>query len=142
MIKFFKILAVSLPTVLFGTGLAIASTTPASVTIQVNASVPTSCEIRTKNNFSQISTDSFVIGSIALFCNTAHDVSIGHGAQTSGGRISIGGATAALNTGLNLVVANSPPRQGSNQIILSGVDSQTALQVSTSFMAQITPSGL
>ena len=135
-----KIFCLGLSVLMAGSGLA-AAKDAAQLTIQVSASVPTSCEISNQSNFSQIGPQSYVIGSISRFCNTAHDIRIGHSAVMSAGEISIGNASTSLAPGVNLVVANSAPTYGTEQIILSGVDSQTAQQVSASLIAQITPSG-
>lgn len=135
-----KTLGLGLSILMGGFGLA-AAKDAAQLTIQVSASVPTSCEISNQNSFTQIGPQSFVIGSISRFCNTAHDIRIGHSAAAAVGQISIGGASTPLAQGVTLVVANSAPTYGTDQIILSGVDNQTAQQVSASLMAQITPSG-
>jgi len=141
MTKSHLFLIFSLAVLSSGSGLATAQDS-ASVSIDVHASVPMSCEVSNHSNFSQIGPNSFIIGTISRFCNTSHDIYIGNGAEHSSGQISIGSSTVSLTAGLKLVVANSAPMSGTEQIILSGVDRVTALKISASLSTQITPSGI
>lgn len=141
MFRTLRNITLGLVTLSAGTSLALAYETTSAV-IDIQASVPVSCELSTQNTFSQIGADSFIVGSISRFCNTAHDIRIRHMAELSGGRISIGDRTVSLKEGSNLVVANSNPVLGSDDIILTDVDRSTAERVSKSLIAQISPSGL
>jgi len=139
--KSFKIFGCSTAIFVMGASIATAKDT-ASVSIDVRASVPMTCEVSNRKEFSQIGPDSFVIGSLSRFCNTAHDIYVGHGANTPVAEIAIGEESTALNSQLSLVVSNSAPASGTEQIILTGVDSETAKLISASLTAQISPSGL
>jgi len=132
--------------VLAGTFLAVpsvqASTDTVSFTVHVSGHVGTECSLRRSGGYEQIEQDVFRIGSIDRFCNTAHELTLSHSANTSGGTITFDGTYTPLQDSSVVLVADGGPVNRTDDIIVSGVDAATAQMIAGSLQLQISPRNL
>jgi hypothetical protein len=132
--------------VLAGTFLSVptveASNDGVSFKVHVSGHVEAECTLRASGSYEQISNDVFRIGSISRFCNTAHQLSLSHTANVSGGTIAFDGVHTPLQDTSVVLIADNGPVNQTDDIIVSGIDAQTAQILAGSLMVQISPRDL
>jgi len=122
--------------------MANASNDGASFRVHVSGHVKTQCELNSAGTFEQFSNDVYRLGTVGRFCNTAYQMTLMHNADTNGGMISFDGQNVALQDTSVLLVADGGPVDRTADVIISGVDLETAQAIAASMQFQISPRGL
>jgi hypothetical protein len=107
---------------------------------QITAFVPTSCSAGLNGSFSQLSADSFSLGSITQFCNTRFQLLLNHDAIDTNAQLTFGGSPVSLGQDITMVKPLADPAANiDEQMILSGVDQAKAQQFGSSITVTISP---
>lgn len=122
--------------------IANASSNSVSFTVRVSGHVATNCNLRSSGSYEQIGQDVFRIGSVDRYCNTAYQMTLGHSANTNGGTITFDGYTVPLQDTSVLLIADGAPVNRTSDIIISGIDAETARAIAGSLQLQISPRNL
>lgn len=113
-----------------------------SYDIRVTATVPTSCQASISPALTQISADTYRIGRLSQFCNTAYQMSFNYSGAASNARFRVRGAERAAGAGSTLVTANGQPINGASDVYLLGVSQAEAQAIASSLSVSVTPLGL
>lgn len=118
------------------------SAKPVSYDVDISAYVPIECEANFTPNLHEIGSGIYSLGTIRQFCNSRYNMNFSHTQISQAAQFQVRDTIVPAGTNSTSVLSQARAIDGTSEVILRGVNSNTAQTVSQSLSISVSASGL